>query len=502
MYKFVLLILDSYKRVCLTLFKSILYRLLNNESKIKKYQARYEEQKDNLKSSYAIYKEMKNFILQSKEWVNSKEFKEKYIDTKHPYPPLLNPNSVDYDKISAKLAWELNLPLPPNYDFIFFSNGSSATVLSILFLEQSNVRHTVGYAPKDIYLAYYDMLRQPSKQKTCLFFWSASANTKLPYFNENPKHFLYSLSKKVPMLYIARDPIGRLKHYLNHLGGDKYDTTPLMKRFNLTCKDYEKLFYKPTYVNGKHFPDFTTFEKANSLNFAISQSFIFDSILEHFKNNLSFIHCVEFNDLKPDNVISTLETVTHTFNLNQPQNKDIFLNRINRNCGGITQLPSILYAHPEDLKHTTNKEDLTSLDKKDGFSFIITMPQCITDEEKDFVDITSEIEKDLIIDDTHIFVIIKKQELDSVKQNTTLYNTCITYLKDYVNALKEHTQEINNNLINESQILNYLREHKQARIAIKKMLDSELNYIKTHHPTFIQKWQYYLEFEKMCIELD
>ena len=407
---------------------------------------------------------------------------------------------MDYDKISAKLAWELNLPLPPNYDFIFFSNGSSATALSILFLEQSSVRHIIGYAPKDIYLAYYDMLKQPSKQKTCLFFWSASANARLPHFDENPKHFLYSLSKKVPMLHIARDPIGRLRHHLNHLGGDKYDITPLMKRFNLTCKDYEKLFYKPTYVNGKHFPDFTTFERTESLNFAISQSFILDSILEYLKNNLSFIHCVEFNDLKPDNVIQTLDKVSNLFGLEQPKNKAMFLNRINRNCGGITQLPSILYVHADDLKHT--KENLVSLNKSGGFSFIITMPQCITDEQKDFINITSEIEKDLIIDDTKILVIIKECELSEIKQNIALYKASIDYLKDYINALKGYTQNIKSKLINESQILDYLSKHSVARIATKKMIDSELNYIKTHHPDFIQKWQYYLEFEKMSAELD
>ena len=87
MYKFVFVVLDSYKKVCVTFFKIILYRLLNNQSKVKKYQVRYEEQKDNLKSNYTIYKEMKNFILQSKEWINSKEFIERYVYTKHPYPP-------------------------------------------------------------------------------------------------------------------------------------------------------------------------------------------------------------------------------------------------------------------------------------------------------------------------------------------------------------------------------------------------------------------------------
>ena len=447
---------------------------------------------------------LKRFLKDSpkvKIWLDSPEFKAKYLDTKHPYPPLLNPDSIDYDSIPAEFAWELNLPLPPNYDLIFFSNGSSATALSILFLEKCNVIHHIGYYPKDIYLAYYDILKQTSKQKVCLFFWSATTNAKLDGFDKDPKHFLCSISKKVPLLFIARDPIGRLRHHFNHLGGSKYDITPLMKRFNLTCTNYENLFYKPTYVNDKSYPDFTTFEEYKSLHWAISQSFILDSILKHLKDNISFIHCIEFNDLKPDKVIQTLDKVIDRFGLEQPTNNDIFLNRINRNCGGLTQLPSILYAHPNDLNHN-KKENLSTLDKSDGFEFIITMPQCIDDKQGDFIDITHEIEKDLIIDNTQILIIIDKQKLHSIRQNTALYTASIKFLKNYINALKKYTQDINDKLINERQILDYLRQHKSARIAVKEMIDNELNYIKEHHPNFIEKWKYYLEFEKMCAELD
>ncbi|MCR2096035.1 hypothetical protein CUPS5007_09445, partial [Campylobacter upsaliensis] len=52
-------------------------------------------------------------------WLNSKEFKETYEDKNHPYPPLLNPDKLNdenyilnYEKIPANLAWEMNLPLP------------------------------------------------------------------------------------------------------------------------------------------------------------------------------------------------------------------------------------------------------------------------------------------------------------------------------------------------------------------------------------------------------
>lgn len=503
-----LALIKAYKRYYLGawIIKLPFYKLVLNQHKFTKWQAKRDERLEFLHNALQHFKNVKKFFKtyyeESKKWLNSPEFKTKYLDTKHPYPPFLNPNMIDYESIPAEIAWEMNLPLPPNYDLIFFSNGSSATALSILFLEKCNVIHHIDYAPKDIYKAYYDILKNhKTKTKACLFFWSATTNAKLDGFDKDPKHFLCSISKKVPLLFIARDPIGRLRHHFNHLGGSKYDITPLMKRFNLTCTNYENLFYKPTYVNDKSYPDFTTFEEYKSLHWAISQSFILDSILKHLKDNISFIHCIEFNDLKPDKVIQTLDKVIDRFGLEQPTNNDIFLNRINRNCGGLTQLPSILYAHPNDLNHN-KKENLSTLDKSDGFEFIITMPQCIDDKQGDFIDITHEIEKDLIIDNTQILIIIDKQKLHSIRQNTALYNASIKFLKNYINALKKYTQDINDKLINERQILDYLRQHKSARIAVKEMIDNEFNYIKEHHPNFIEKWKYYLEFEKMCAELD
>ncbi|WP_414843435.1 hypothetical protein [Helicobacter hepaticus] len=66
-----------------------------------------------------IAKEYDNIKL----WLTSQSFLEKYAN--HPYPPLLNPKKLDYTKIPAEVAWDLNLPLPPYYQFVFF--GSHAT---------------------------------------------------------------------------------------------------------------------------------------------------------------------------------------------------------------------------------------------------------------------------------------------------------------------------------------------------------------------------------------
>lgn len=65
-----------------------------------------------------------NYFLENfseiESWLLSSEFYKRYKKEKHPYPSLINPKTADYKNISAQLAWEMNLPLPENYDFIFF----------------------------------------------------------------------------------------------------------------------------------------------------------------------------------------------------------------------------------------------------------------------------------------------------------------------------------------------------------------------------------------------
>lgn len=56
------------------------------------------------------------FVLKNIEtictWLNSSEFKNRYLSIKHPYPPLINPNFIEIDasRHCAELAWDLNLP--------------------------------------------------------------------------------------------------------------------------------------------------------------------------------------------------------------------------------------------------------------------------------------------------------------------------------------------------------------------------------------------------------
>ena len=100
-------------------------------------------------------------------WINSNEFYEKYEVKAHPYPSFLNPdvlnykieNKLDsiknenleqaykeyekenltYELISASVAWDLNIPLPRNYEFVRSHLGGSASIDFINFMKECQI---------------------------------------------------------------------------------------------------------------------------------------------------------------------------------------------------------------------------------------------------------------------------------------------------------------------------------------------------------------------------
>ena len=82
------------------------------------------------------------FVLENIEmictWLNSSEFRDKYLSTKHPYPPLINPEFIETDasRHCAELAWDLNLPLPQHYKFIYISPHGVGAAAFLRYLNQ------------------------------------------------------------------------------------------------------------------------------------------------------------------------------------------------------------------------------------------------------------------------------------------------------------------------------------------------------------------------------
>ncbi|EIZ7225844.1 DUF2972 domain-containing protein, partial [Campylobacter upsaliensis] len=420
-------------------------------------------------------------------WLNSKEFKEKYEDINHPYPPLLNPDKLNdenyilnYEKIPANLAWEMNLPLPRGYKFIYLNNGASASSAILNYFSLSGVKIYEYWVPQEenYHLYYNDLLGKNNFVAVAVHIHYS----KLPHL----------LIEKVPALYVTRDPISKLKSISNHFicGLNALDyIKSTMKRFNLTCKEYSKLIPKNKYWkhNGEYPRCDVTFED----NWLLYGCLSFDSLIQKMPS-ITDIYFFDFNEFEPKNVFLTWNKLAKLFHFSIP---DRLLLETRREVVrfGLSVLPACLYALEEDV--TKNKEDRSGLNKEGGYEIYIS------------ADVIQKFREDIIIiDETNIndsrIIAYVKDECKDILHNEKLLQESKKFLEGYFQALRENVDKTKENLITERKVLEYLKKDTHTRNKIKKLLDEELNYLKTHRPDIVASWKYYKEFEKMCEELE
>lgn len=504
------LLKSHYKKSLFTLIKSakryyfgswivkLPFYAIFNESKAQKYREKRAIRYENVQIAKRQFKRIRTLAPQIKAWVESDEFKEKY--TNHPYPPLLNPQNIDYEYIPADLAWELNLPLPPFYDLLNIANVCNASLATIMFLREINCEYISGETFKELYIKIYTKFECKNfgcktKKYNIFFYYQMSCI----WDKDNSLKFTKMLTK-TPLLLVVRDPISQIRSVINHYNKNYANAITKVKQFNLTYRKYiNQLIPEPTYLWSDGCQPSFDFLLNNRGDFISVESLLAkDSLLEDFKDNISFVHCIEFNDLKGNKAFNTYCKMAEIFKFAKPKDKDFFADKQWTEI--YTLLPTTLYVHPNDLKY--NEQNLDSINKKDSIPIIITLPSHLSEHQKKFVDISSMLEHNLTIDETRVLIIIKQEQFDKLKENSQLYNTTIKFLYDYISAIRNEIDRRNRDKITETQILRFLKQNKKIRIFLKNVLDSELNYIKTKHPDFIKGWKYYKEFEAMCAELD
>ncbi|MCR2098132.1 DUF2972 domain-containing protein, partial [Campylobacter upsaliensis] len=414
-------------------------------------------------------------------WLNSKEFKEKYEDINHPYPPLLNPDKLNdenyilnYEKIPAEKAWEMNLPLPRGYKFIYLNNGASASWAILNYFSLSGVKIYEYWVPQEenYHLYYNDLLNKNNFVAVAVHVHYS----KLPYL----------LIEKVPALYVTRDPISKLKSISNHASGYLWkNITPIMKRFNLTCKEYSKLIPKNRYWI--HEGEYPRCDIVFRDGWILWGCLSFDSLIRKMPN-ITEIFYYSFEEFEPKNVFLTWTKISKLFQFNLPDSS-LLETRRDRMRFGLGVLPVCLYALEEDV--AKNEEDTSSLCKEGGYEIYISADtEQRLEENKVIIDETN-------INDSRIIAYIK-YDCKDILRNEKLLQESKKFLDGYFQALKENVNKTKENLITEKKVLEYLKRDTQIRNKIEKLLDEELNYLKTHRPDIVDSWKYYKEFEKIC----
>ncbi|EDO9535650.1 sugar transferase, partial [Campylobacter coli] len=184
---------------------------------------------------------MQNFNL-IEEWLLSDDFKERYKKENHPYPSLLDPKKlndenekINYKNIPAELAWEMNLPLPRNYRFIFITGGSCGHMAMFLYFKLLKInRNWTSETEKEKYKIAYNV-----------FIASKEYNIFSCQWIQMTRKLFYLADAEVPLIVLLRDPIERLKSSTNHI-------VKHITKFDLTLNSNEVLANK--YYKMKDYP--------------------------------------------------------------------------------------------------------------------------------------------------------------------------------------------------------------------------------------------------------
>ena len=410
-------------------------------------------------------------------WLNSKEFKEKYEDINHPYPPLLNPDKLNdenyilnYEKIPANLAWEMNLPLPRRYEFAYTLMHGAGGSSFYWFMKSLKVECANSWVGDD--KAYYkENYKALTQLKNDFFIWI------IHYAFFHYKKSLQLLSSNFPLLILVRDPISVFKHLINHQSGSsrKKNVFDLNDDYALLIPDI--LYTSTSYENEKYKGEKSIAPNLENLHLH-SGTMVFDNVRKTIAHKEVFY--IDMQEIMPQNAFKTFTNLAKKFNFTPPNPKEKDFYKIMHNTGGLV---AIL-----DFKVMLDKEISIFVDSAKTRRYL----------NQNFMNINEEI---LGLDPENFKLCIEKRHYDLLLEKNELYEKTKHYLKGLYEYYLKRVEIEKKKLLNEKQILEYFKNNKTLALKFKKAFDIELEHIKTHRPDIVNSWKHYKEFEKMCEEL-
>lgn len=422
---------------------------------------------------------MQNFDL-IKEWLLSDDFKERYKKENHPYPSLLDPKKlndknekINYHNIPAELAWEMNLPLPDNFKFLFWGSHGVGNMGFHRFLDKSGL------------VSLFCLDDNNSKLNYCHFFknlLNSYQNFYLSIINlcedENASKY-YSLIPPCRSICLVRDPISSLR---SHVGGKRHGVNYLnIVDFgtNIECVMSNRIGYANIGFNS-HFPCVDISEAFIDNKFMCFH----DSLLWKFLKQ-DKIYFLDTNAILGNKCFESIKLISEYFNFNPPKYSDMKFYE-----GKISEYVCLLPINIE----------------LNNF-FQIQQSVVITITNIYFVNSGQDIILENIFNIVNPFILtINRESYDLFMRymgNMHYFKNIKFYLNKIIEAIVKQKNIEDCKKFSEKDLLGYFRNNDVLRRKFKQRLDDDhLPCIKQHRPDIVASWTYYQEFEKMCKELD
>ena len=447
---------------------------------------KYQKRCDEIPKNITILKKSLSFILfqmkrQNKIWLNSKEFKYKYLDANHPYPPLLNPNNINFECISADLAWELNLPLPPKYNLIIISGSNMGHNALLDFFEKCGAKRGQDHLPKDlkqIYTSFYDFLVNPSNADNFKILPFVQYSY-LDYSNDEFKRYCEFFMREVPILVQVRDPFIKL------LLVNDFNFKPNKPRIFTLSDNLPEILDRFEYVFGLNL--------GVGLNELITPHNLRQSTAINGlqKSKIDFIDTD--NELMPKNAYETMKNLAKKYKLKEPQDRAFFEGIMEQDIFGLVPL-TLSLSHQDACKYLGGELKIWRVEDSKSIDILITIYQLMQDI--DYIDISNEIwGSNWLYKGSDIRLYIKKDEYEFFDE--IMKEAAIKYFEYFkIEFMKRVELEIQKRFTS-TDILNYLKKDKTLAQKLKNILDKELGCVKQMRPDIVESWEYYKKFESM-----
>ncbi|WP_285817512.1 DUF2972 domain-containing protein [Helicobacter rodentium] len=390
----------------------------------------------------------------------------KSAESIQPYP------NLSYESIPPELAWDLNLPLPRGYGFIFCLLHGAGTTAMTHYLRLCGIALNRHWGNGDYqYMEAYKLLLKSNKISGVIVSSSD--------FNHTRDKMIKLVDKQCPILSVFRDPISVLKPVINHLYGG-YSKKPLTS-FALDT-DIKSLF---------DFKLIRRFDKVcisdflrKCCNETHKESIYYGN--EFLIQATQFI-CIDMKEILPQKAFYTMQKLSKFLGFHIDSCiEDGFKRLINSN-------------EEYDLRPLEGRKMMITIADKVVIIYFSKNEKF----EKDFVEcIHLFSQSNLIVSQFGLKAYISKDDFALLNNDKDTFVKVKDFLREYFIQAEQYRNENYNRLFDESKILELLRKDKKSSLSLRKALRMRYAYVIKKYPDIVESWKYYQEFERMCEELD
>ena len=467
-----------------------------------------------------IINKYKDYIV---AWLACDEFKNNYANKE--FPPLINPQKLDYEGSDPKHAWLLNIPLPNYYDFVAF--GSHAVGLhgamigffalcgvsrKVMALRGGAAANLADVSSQDNYERMFSEILALNKLKQAGFVKHFYLQLSDLVLDNDTKKF-YSLIDASNALHIVRDPISVLKstaavphraEIMKVEGSEEFLPFGMFLHQDPFSHFSKHIFYMNRGLTmntnrqsgvgeGKEMdfmPDINSVEWW-LLNY--EQTFHDGIMYQLLAPSLKTIKLKQTTDFVGEKCFDSMCELADHFGFDRPKEADRWL--FEQRVSDLKHLtPMKLYANKDCPLYTEPSTNATTISKElvensikivlttrfDGALYIL--PQ---------LDISSIFE---LADP--VFAVMIESESDALKllKEPELLAKIKIYIKDLSYALLKQAKIENTKKFTENDVLAWFEKHPKMRQIMSFVMKQHLVLLNAHKPEIISGYKYYQKF--------